>query len=463
MLLASVVACGQGVIAPSHGDRGRSGSGGDGDGGSSSTGSGGGIGTGGDFTGGGGTNTVGGTTGSGGAPEEDAGTGTGGSVAEDAATSGGGGSTYEAGAGHLRHPGVLVNGDQLTFLRGKVAAGAEPWKTAFDHAKRSDYGSLSYTAHPRAIVQCGSYSNPDYGCTDETNDANAAYTLALLWALTGTRDYAAKAVEILNAWSAVLMDHTDSNAPLQAAWSGSLFPRGAEIIRHTYDGWAPADVTRFENMLRNVFLPKVSPGSQANGNWELSMAEATMGIGVFLDDSATFERGLALWRGRVPAYIYMMSDGAQPKQAPGSNKSPDNLIKYWQGQSTFVDGLCQETCRDLSHVQLGFAAMINGAETARIQGANLYGEEAARIKATYEFHANYLNGAAVPSWLCGGHINNVWPSETWEIGYNEYATRDGSTLPNTAKLVMDKRPSGVALIMTWETLTHANVGKVGIP
>ena len=38
-----------------------------------------------------------------------------------------------------------------------------------------------------------------------------------------------------------------------------------------------------------------------------------------------------------------------------------------------VSGICQETCRDLGHTQLGIAGMINGAETAFIQGVDLYG------------------------------------------------------------------------------------------
>jgi hypothetical protein len=46
------------------------------------------------------------------------------------------------------HPGVLVNRAQLDFIKGKVAAGIEPWKSAFEAAKASNLGALSYTAHP---------------------------------------------------------------------------------------------------------------------------------------------------------------------------------------------------------------------------------------------------------------------------------------------------------------------------
>ena len=43
-------------------------------------------------------------------------------------------------------------------------------------------------------------------------------------------------------------------------------------------------------MLRNVYLPEVINGSNSNGNWELSMMEAAIGISVFLEDRATYDR-----------------------------------------------------------------------------------------------------------------------------------------------------------------------------
>jgi hypothetical protein len=361
------------------------------------------------------------------------------------------------------HPGVLVDEAQLAFVKGKIAAKAEPWLGAFDAAAASSLGSLSYKPGAIATVECGPYSNPDIGCSAEKDDADAAYTHALLWAYTGQTAHAQKAVEIMNAWSGTLKAHTNSNAPLQSAWVGSVFPRAAEIIRYTYSGWAKADVARFEAMLRNVYLPEVMHGSTANGNWELSMADATLAIGVFLDDHTVFDAGLALWRGRVPAYVYLGSDGALPVNPPHVSKiSKSALVSYWYGQTKFVDGLAQETCRDLGHVQLGFAAMIDAAETARIQGVDLYAEQANRITAAYEFHAKLLDGETVPSWLCGGHVQAVTHSPTWEIGYNAYAGREGKSLPATKALVSKYRPTGVNHHMVWETLTHAGTGSVGI-
>jgi hypothetical protein len=130
------------------------------------------------------------------------------------------------------HPGVLVGSAQLDFVRGKVLAGAEPWKSAYTQMMASPLASLTRPATPRAVVECGSYSNPDHGCTDERKDALAAYTTALAWYITRDARYSAKAIQIMDAWSAVITSHTGSNGPLQTSWAGSTWPRAAEIIRY---------------------------------------------------------------------------------------------------------------------------------------------------------------------------------------------------------------------------------------
>src|SRR2546423_2934640 len=115
------------------------------------------------------------------------------------------------------HPGVLVNRAQLELIKAKVAAGDEPWKSAYEAAKASEYGSLSYTPRPRATIECGPYSKPDLGCKDEQRDSVAAYTHALLWSITGESKHADKAIEIMNAWSSRLTGGDKKHhAPLRA-------------------------------------------------------------------------------------------------------------------------------------------------------------------------------------------------------------------------------------------------------
>ena len=352
------------------------------------------------------------------------------------------------------HPGVLVSRPMLDFVRGKVNANAQPWRAAYDQMAASSYASLSRTPRPRAVVECGPYSNPNLGCTDERQDAIAAYTLALMWYLTQDSRYATKSIQIMDAWSATITDHANSNARLQTGWSGVSWAQAAELIKYAYGNWPNAG--RFATMLRNVYLPEIINGHATNnGNWELAMMEATLGISVFLEDRAVYDRAVAKYRGRVPAYVYLSSDGAIPSGPPNSGIDTNaEIIQYWQDQSTFSEGLTQETCRDFTHTGYGVASIADFAETTRIQGQSLYPEIQDRLRTALGFQSRY-ELEAPPSWLCGGSVTRGLGPVT-EVGFNHLNTRLGITMPNTRLYTEGHRPQGTnGLFVAWQTLTHA--------
>lgn len=367
------------------------------------------------------------------------------------------GTTAQAAPATFVHPGVDVSRSQLDFARTEVLAGAQPWKGAYDQMMASSYASLSRTPKPRAVVECGSYSNPNYGCTDEREDAIAAYTDALAWYITKDARYAQKAIEIMDAWSATITSHTNSNAPLQTGWAGASWPKAAEIIKYTYTGtWTNS--ARFSTMLRNVYLPEIINGSNSNGNWELTMMDAAIGMSVFLEDRTSYDKAMALFRTRTAAYIYLASDGSVPKTVPSQNlNTTAKIVSYWQGQSTFVTGLTQETCRDFTHTGYGLSSISHVAETSRIQGTDLYGTDVGeRLRQALGFQAKYQLGAAVPSWLCGGSLT-LGLGPVTEVGYNALHNRLGIAMTNTQTLTQNNRPAGTNnLFVAWETLTHGD-------
>lgn len=172
-------------------------------------------------------------------------------------------------ASSFKHPGVFLDREQLDFIKSMVNSGAQPWKDAYDSMLSSPLGTTTRTAKPTSTVECGPTSKPDHGCSDEKQDALAAYTMSLAWYISGSKKYAEKAIYYMNAWAKTITAHTNSNAPLQTGWSGSSWARAAEIIRHTYGSWSPDDIRKFEDMLRNVYLEEVIVGSSKNGNWDL--------------------------------------------------------------------------------------------------------------------------------------------------------------------------------------------------
>ncbi|MEU6143527.1 alginate lyase family protein [Streptomyces sp. NPDC047081] len=357
------------------------------------------------------------------------------------------------------HPGVLVDKAQLDVVRKNVKAGKQPWLKAYLGMRDSKYGSYKYTPEPYEHVDCPWGARPAHGCVEERQDAIAAYTQALLYSVTGKQQHALKAREIMDAWSAKIRRHTEEDAGLQTAWAGSTWARAAEIVRYAPGAGWPADrVARFERMLRTAYQPQVTQNlPDYNGNWDLAMTDAAIGIAVFNNDHKAFDAALKRFRNRVPAYFYLEKDGQVPLTPAGSTvNTPQKLTTYWFKQTRFKDGLAQETCRNFKHVGYSLAATAHIAETAWHQGVDLYGEVKDRLKAALDFHARYQMGENPPAWLCGGKVDrNMGPD--LEVALNHLENRLDMKVPYAHKLAEETRPAGTDdLFVSWETLTHAN-------
>jgi len=364
-------------------------------------------------------------------------------------------------AASFTHPGLLNSKAELDFVKAKIKAGAEPWASLCDVMKKSQYGNLNYTPHPVTVVDARSKD-----ASRENADATAAYAQALLWYFTDNEAYAKKSVEILNAWSATLTNHvgSDKQKELVAGWCGSLFPLAGEILRSSYPKWSSAEIKQFSAMLNTAFLPLLLPGNPTyNGNWDLTMINALMCIGVFNEDTATYDRGVFLWRKRVPAYFYLTTDGSTPIRPYGTTSldGDSDLKNYWFKPDQYFDGLCQETKRDYGHhMQAGLASAVNSAEIAYHQGLDLYAENGKRIMAAMEFQAGPLVGKPVPAALFpdGFKTSDIMP--TWEIAYNHFHNRKGFALPLTETLIGTKLRHTYSTAMcnlAWESVTHAEL------
>ena len=180
------------------------------------------------------------------------------------------------------------------------------------------------------------------------------------------------------------------------------------------------------------------------------MSDAIVAIGVFTDNRQVFDFGLKMWRGRAPALVYLKSDGAKPVEPVGCGPA------IWGNKGftpAFVEGLEQETGRDSQHAAMASSGMVDVAETARQQGIDLYAEQAKRMVAAMEYVAQFL-----PQENLEFHLH-----PTGEIAYNEFHNRFGMALPKMTGVVTKNRPTGVNHHMAWETLTHGDIGSVGLP
>lgn len=366
------------------------------------------------------------------------------------------------------HPGILIGDAQLANITTQVNHGVSPWSTGYTNASASSFGSPSYTASPLVSVDTDTSQ-----ATNMIDDSEAAYTQALLWQITGNSTYATNAIAIMNAWSSTFTGgFSGSNQYNVAAWAGDNWPRAAEIIRYTYlDGsgaslWSSANITQFESFLTGQFVPKLTNDrgeGDYGGNLHASTAAAEINIGVFTNSPQTFFRGLWMWRYALPAYVYEPLDGSYPVPPidwVASYSTESNITTYWYGQTSIPAGLSEETCRDLGHTRWGFGALANGAETAYLQGIDLYSEtslgtsNATRMHDGLELNATYLNGATPPSSLCGGTISMGSSVATGEIAYNALVNRRSMSLPEMNTYLSTRRPTGASYFMNWETLTH---------
>jgi len=324
------------------------------------------------------------------------------------------------------HPGIHHTAEGIDFVKLKIAAGEEPWKESWDLLKKSRYASLKWRPGPHPHVERGPSNRPDKGSSEFTDDGRAAYTHALQWALSGEKAHARKAAEIIDAWSGTLEKISNHDARLLIGMSGANYVIAAELLRHTWDGWPKENQTRFEKMLRDVWYPVIKDlYPSANGNWDAAMLQTMIAIGVFLDDQAIFNRAVTYFR---------------------TGKGNGAIGMYFK-----ENGQCQETGRDQAHTQMGLEFLSNTAETAWIQGVDLYSALDNRLLKGFEYTAKYNLGNDVPyepyksfegryhykkiSDDSRGRLHNIY-----EQVLNHYTHRRGMKAPFTQQAARKTRP-----------------------
>ena len=250
------------------------------------------------------------------------------------------------GAGFI-HPGIPHNQAELAFVKSKLKTQEQPWQESWEKMLSSKEAALSWKPRSIAHVERGAYNRPDIGGSFFMRDAKAAYTHALLWVFTDTEAHAHKAAKILNAWSTTLESVSNHDAKLLVGVGGLQFCNAAELLKHTWKGWSREDQQAFRLMLQKVLYPVIQDFfPRANGNWDASMIQTMMAMGIFLDDHAMFQRA-------VDYYLNGVGNGA--------------VNHYF---SEF--GQCQESGRDQGHTQMGLEYLVNSAEIAWKQGVDLY-------------------------------------------------------------------------------------------
>ncbi|TWU46064.1 Alginate lyase [Rubripirellula tenax] len=273
--------------------------------------------------------------------------------------------------GGFSHPGIAHRRASIDFVKEKLRASEEPWSTAWKQLCDSSYASLDWEAQPRAHVERGPSNDPNIGSSEFTQDGTAAYTMALRWTLSGDARYANKSAEIIDAWSSTLKSISNHDARLLVGMDGQKYLNAAELLKHTWDGWPDQNQARFREMLLGIWYPIIKDFyPSANGNWDASMLQTMIAMGIFLDDREIFDRA---------ADYFLSGEG---------NGAVANYFNQF--------GECQESGRDQVHTQMGLEFLANTCEFAWNQGVDLYGAHDNRLLLGFEYTAKYNLGHDVP-------------------------------------------------------------------
>jgi hypothetical protein len=328
-------------------------------------------------------------------------------------------------AGSFQHPGLLQSMADLERMKSAVARGAEPWKSGFEKLEAHPQSQPTYEMKgPFEEIA----RNPTAHQREFDMDANAAYQLAILWAITGDPAYAKQAARIIDAWAATLKRVSGRDAVLAASLSPFKMINAAEILRYTRSGWPETKARKAGEMFAAVFYPVLENFALfANGNWDTGAIKAMMAIAVYRDDREMFERALRY-------YVDGAGDG--------------RLTHY-----IYESGECQESGRDQQHTQLGLAHLGDAAEIAWHQGLDLYGYADNRLLKGFEYTARYNLGEDVPfapdidqtGKYSHRRISPRGPLRpVYEQIFNHFVNRMGIPAPFTQRAAEKLRPEGAA-------------------
>ncbi|MCA0753544.1 alginate lyase family protein [Paenibacillus sp. N4] len=162
--------------------------------------------------------------------------------------------------------------------------------TASDHLLRLAGESLSVRCHAVPVWHIPGFYFDAAGHQAAKRlmeaDAQAAYTTALAYRLTGEAAYADKAAELIDGWASVNRALADNDGPLVSAYLGTGLIRAAELLK-AYSDWRTEAQERFVRWMTGVCLPEWDRIPLRNNWWSWSLY-AQLSLFRFLDDKDRF-------------------------------------------------------------------------------------------------------------------------------------------------------------------------------
>ncbi len=342
------------------------------------------------------------------------------------------------------HPGIYQTQNDLDFMKRKVLAKEQPWIAAWERLLADPVSSLSFSPQPVAHIARGSYGRGAIGDRELRASVDAAESHMLQWIVTGDHAHAAKAADILDAWSETLWDFDGNDAMLLAGWTGASLCNVAEILRSTYPSWSPDQ--HFRGLMTGVYLPLLRGFfPTANGNWDGAIMQTLAAIAIFCGNRALFDVV-------TQHFLYGVANAG--------------ITKY-----VYPTGQCEESDRDQGHTQLGLGYFSLTALVAWNQHVDLFAAADNRLALGFEYTSKYMLGGEVP------YFGDISPrgrgrfSDFYEAAYEHYRFVKGIDMPFTERAAQRAREQARSTLTlfrgqaasTARTLLPAPVVETGPP
>lgn len=199
------------------------------------------------------------------------------------------------------NPTGLYSKEQIDFVRKKIAAGEEPWASAFNKLISDADAWIDEEPSPVAHWYVPGYYTNASGHQQNRkvmlDDLKSAYACGLAYQFTGKTKYADQTIRILNAWARTTRTIGSEDSGLVASYVGNGFPMAAAFVKD-YKGWDPADKGYFDSWLKNVFRGFFggNPVSNNAGDWRIF---ARMAIDAYLGDISNIQNDAERMKNRI--------------------------------------------------------------------------------------------------------------------------------------------------------------------
>jgi hypothetical protein len=342
------------------------------------------------------------------------------------------------------HPGTSIPANRVDALKSLPSKSDQTVKDALQKLNTrytDDSGSLQ--SDLSASIDVPSTFNADDKSSRFRIDGDRSFKLAIGFLIQpGKKEYAEKALEIINQWSGKCRQFTGGNAALEAGWGLVGMARATELLRSKFPGYkSKFNEAGFKNFYKTVLKPWLVDYYEkeqswiSHGNWGSTIVQARLQYAIFADDSSEFSK---------------LEEEAKQVFSNILETKNFQMVKPENRPTGPVErGHSHETRRDLAHAAFGIGGLIDIAEMLHNQGStlDLYAYKNNLLLAAVEYQARCVVGDYpndIKSWveakndqqLRDWYFTDWYPYQmNWDMVYHHYTKRKGINMPRTEKVL----------------------------